>query len=122
MVKLAVTEDESSQLKRTLSQAERVFSSEISEIEVRRAVRRNVGAAGDSLAALAMSKVTIVELDRQARLTAVEVLPPTLRSLDAIHIATALGLNLPEVVFVGYDRRCQEAAAGVGLQTESPGA
>ena len=117
-----MVERESRQLKTALAKAERVFSSEISEIEVRRAVRRTVGAAGDALATQALSRVTIVELDRQARLTAVEVLPPDLRSLDAIHVATALGLNLPDIVFVGYDRRCQEAAEAAGLKIESPGA
>ena len=121
-MKLAVFEQESAELRATLKDAEKVFTSEVSEIEVRRAARRKAGELGDTAARHVMAKVTTVELDRQARLRAVALLPATMRTLDAIQIATALGLNLPDVVFVGYDRRLQEAAASAGLEIRSPGA
>lgn len=45
--------------------------------------------------------------------------PPTLRSLDSIHIATALVLGFDE--FVTYDARQAEAARQAGLLPVAPG-
>ena len=44
----------------------------------------------------------------------------SLRTLDAIHIATAVGLGDVDV-FVTYDERQAEAARLAGLRTVSPG-
>ena len=46
--------------------------------------------------------------------------PPEVRSLDAIHLATAreLGSDLGQVI--SYDERMVEAAKGLGLKTASP--
>ncbi len=48
--------------------------------------------------------------------------PRTLRSLDAIHLATALSLRDDVDVLFTYDARLTEAAAGAGLRVLSPGA
>lgn len=120
-MKLVIRETETVEVKRRLAAAEKVFSSEISQIELIRAVTRRKGVRAADEARSLLAEVELVALDQQARHVAAELEPDALRSLDAIHIATALGLNLPDVVFVGYDRRCQEAAAAAGLQTESPG-
>ncbi|MET8463931.1 hypothetical protein [Micromonospora zamorensis] len=50
---------------------------------------------------------------------------PTLRSLDAIHLATAQALTNDSgaelVAFVAYDRRLLDAAKAAGPPTASPG-
>ena len=43
-----------------------------------------------------------------------------LRTLDAIHLATALSLDDHLDVFVTYDRRLAEAADRLGLEVVSP--
>ena len=47
---------------------------------------------------------------------------PTLRSLDALHLASALLLGTDLDAFVAYDHRLLEAAAQAGLETYQPGA
>lgn len=122
MVKLVIREAESSSLRAELLRAERVWSSEISEIEVTRAARRRRGERGVHDARYVFTGVELVAPDRQIRSLASELEPASLRSLDAIQIVTALSLNFPDVVFMGYDLRCQEAAAAAGLEIQSPGA
>lgn len=121
-MKLAVDEPESEALRRFLANAERVFCSEVSEIEVARAAVRAGGETGLFAARRVLAEVSVVELDREARRRAVVLGPPSMKPLDAIHLATALGLAIEGIVFVGYDQRLQEAAAAAGLEIASPGA
>lgn len=46
--------------------------------------------------------------------------PSSLRTLDAIHLATALGLGAELDAFVTYDNRLAEAARSLGLPVVSP--
>jgi len=46
--------------------------------------------------------------------------PPQLRSLDAIHLATALALGPRLDAVVVYDTRLADAARGAGLAVEAP--
>ena len=121
-MKLVIREPETSALERALKGVERFLSSEISEVEVTRAVRRRRGSTLDKRLEEVVRSVDLVTFDRRARTRAAELAPASLRSLDAIHIATALGLEYPDVVFVGYDPRLQQAAATAGLEIQSPGA
>ena len=61
------------------------------------------------------------ELDASLASAAGRLAPPALRSLDAIHLATALDLVLDLEAFVTYDARLAEAAAAAGMATVSPG-
>jgi hypothetical protein len=45
----------------------------------------------------------------------------TVRSLDAIHLATALHIHGPLIAFVAYDSRLCEAARTAGLPVQAPG-
>jgi predicted nucleic acid-binding protein len=49
------------------------------------------------------------------------LLPRGLRSLDAIHIASAQAIGNVLEVLVTYDKRMLEAARAVGLRAEAPG-
>ncbi len=60
-------------------------------------------------------------LDRALLLAAGALAEPTLRALDAIHVATAIDL-FPHEGFVSYDERQNAAARLAGLRTFAPGA
>lgn len=121
-MKLTVKESGWRQTREFLAGGERVVSSEIAEVEVVRAARRVADERGVEAARRVLRAITLVELDQQARRRAMALDPLGLRALDAIHLATAVGLHLADLVFVGYDRRLQEAAAAAGLEIQSPGA
>ncbi|GAA0903276.1 type II toxin-antitoxin system VapC family toxin [Streptomyces thermoalcalitolerans] len=65
--------------------------------------------------------VTEVLLTEEVRDLATRV-PPTLRSLDAIHVASALTLGEALDCLVTYDKRMLDAAREVGLSAHAPGA
>lgn len=67
------------------------------------------------LTGVATVAITRSRLERAGRL-----LPATLRSLDALHLATAIELREVIATFVGYDDRLLTAAAVNGLTTSSP--
>jgi hypothetical protein len=127
IVKLVHTEPESAALDLWLAEhlgMPRV-SSAIAEIEVPRAIRR-CAPASQARIAMVMGTVARVEIDVAIWTLAASYLNPLLRSLDAIHLATAQWLatemgELP-VAFVTYDKRLLAAAAAAGLPTASPGA
>ena len=59
-------------------------------------------------------------LDPPIRILAQAVRPATVRSLDAIHLGTALHARHSLTSFVTYDKRLLEAAKVTGLQASSP--
>jgi len=69
--------------------------------------------------------VVVVKLIPGMLERAAELEPRTLRSLDAIHLATALHLVVERAVeishFVVYDRRLLITARGAGFAVASPG-
>ena len=121
-----VEEHESKALRVFLETVSRPVSSELSLTESARAVQRRVAAGGadDLPARLAevFRDLDLWGLDRGLLLRAGRVEPTGLRTLDAIHLATAL--SIPQVLasFVSYDRRQLDAARRAGLETASPGA
>ena len=102
--------------------APRLVSSEIAEIEVVRAARSRRGEVAEARAWSLLENIHLIELDAEVRRVAARLDPLTLRPSGAIHVATALTLEGPDLVFVGYDRRLQAAAAAAGLAVDSPGA
>lgn len=68
-----------------------------------------------------LGQIDLIVLTAEIRKKAAVVDPPQLKSLDAIHLATALALDVNGLVFVGYDRKLQGAAAVAGLEIQSPG-
>lgn len=121
LVKLALPEPESEALRQSFDGLERLVTSELAITEVGRAALRE-GEAAATRARAALLKVDMVAVDRPTLERAAQLQPRTLRSLDAIHVATALALETADVVFYSYDRRTIEAAAANGLTVASPGA
>ena len=61
-----------------------------------------------------------MDLTPGIRILAQTVLPATVRSLDAIHLATALRVRKQLTAFVTYDDGLARAAAGAGLTVDRP--
>jgi len=64
--------------------------------------------------------MVLVEISAQVRALAQTVTPPAVRTLDAIHLASALPLSDQLTSFVTYDRRLADAAIAAGLTVDSP--
>jgi predicted nucleic acid-binding protein len=56
----------------------------------------------------------------RVRMLARTVQPVTVRSVDAIHLGTALAIGRKLTSFITYDRRLLEAATAAGLPAASP--
>jgi len=92
--------------------------------EVPRALRRS---DPGRLAAVptVLAKLNRVPMDDTVLATAAAYADPMLRTLDAIHLASAQTLvleGLPLTALVTYDRRLLAAASEVGLAIAAPGA
>lgn len=88
----------------------------IAEIEVKRALRR-AGVAGDQ----AVRGFYLLALDEEVRAGAARFGSPLVRSLDAIHLATAIAIGDKELEFITYDDRQAAAARAAGLRVAQPG-
>lgn len=126
LVKLVLSEDESGALHTYLGDAELV-SSELVLTEVPRAVHRASASdrslERDSLwrrASELIDAVALWPLDQGLLLGAGALAEPALRSLDAIHVVTAVSVD-PDL-FVSYDERQAKVARLVGLRVAAPGA
>jgi predicted nucleic acid-binding protein len=122
LLKLVVAESESSALTAWLvEQADvSVASSELAKVEVLRACRRLAPRAVD-LARGLFAGLDLVPISSVID-AAADLEGDSLRSLDAIHLASALAVRTALTAFVAYDLRLQAGAAMVGLPTIAPGA
>jgi predicted nucleic acid-binding protein len=119
IVKLAVAEPESGALRRHLRRRRPLISSALARTEVLRALQP----AGDQAIAAGRDVLRSIELIRiNDRIldTAGLLPPPELRSLDAIHLATAQQLGNTLGQFVAYDDRLLRSARQLGLKTANP--
>lgn len=120
IVKLVSREPETDELVQLIGDDPATISSELSFVEVVRAVRR---VRGDVRRAEAVvGGVALVPVDGGIIRSAAELLPLTLRSLDAIHLATVLSLSGDVSVLVTYDTRLAQAARSMKVDVSSPGA
>jgi predicted nucleic acid-binding protein len=119
LVKLALREHETQPLRRHLRGVGRRLTNEIAVVEVMRAARiADPTGATLTTAREVLEETDLVSLDRALVHRAAELATSRLRSLDAIHLATALEAAPDELV--AYDRRLLEAAEASGLRTVSP--
>lgn len=116
-MKLVVIEDESVALRSHLDELDAVvFSSILLETELRRGATAN--GASQGAATTVLSSVELVGAPRALFAEAGLLAIPGLRSLDALHLATAIRDEAD--LLLAYDRRLLEAAELVGLTTTSP--
>ena len=123
LVKLVRREPASDELVDWLNeQADRIFvSSALIEVELPRALRRCEPALLAEVPAV-LAQVAVYDVDETVRTAAAAYQDPLIRSLDAVHLATAdaiLGDDL--TAFVSYDRRLLATAETIGLPVASPG-
>jgi len=121
LVKLVVREPESVALMEFLREHPDRVSSALALAEVPRALRRaRFGAAERRRAREVLARVALVDIDRRALAAAAAIEPPTVRTLDAIHFATALALREDLAALVTYDRRLAVAAERADLPVQAP--
>ncbi|MGH3939360.1 MAG: type II toxin-antitoxin system VapC family toxin [Pseudonocardiaceae bacterium] len=96
-----------------------VVSSALAEVEVDRAVRHAAPAALSAVPEV-LSTVFLFDIDAAIRRAAAKLADPLLRSLDAIHLATALEFGSELHTFVAYDKRLLAAASAADLSTARP--
>jgi predicted nucleic acid-binding protein len=119
IVKLVVPEAETLALRELLRSWPERVSSVIAAVEVWRAARR-VGPAAARRVDGVVSRIGLIELDDDVIQRASKLKPPELRTLDAIHLATALSLGDDLGALCSYDARLTSAAGALGLQMFAP--
>ncbi|MGH7751050.1 MAG: type II toxin-antitoxin system VapC family toxin [Candidatus Dormibacteria bacterium] len=99
-----------------------LVSSALVEVEVPRALRRHAPSAMSGVPGV-LARLYRLEVDWAVRATAAAYQDPSLRSPDAVHLATAqlVGAEDPVEAFVAYDTRLLAAAEALGLAVASPG-
>lgn len=118
-VKLVVSEPESASVRRFVAGQVTRVSSRILAVELMRAVARASSASLDQARSL-LEVMEFVELDVEIAERAARLEPVGLRSLDAIHLASALVLGDELDAFITYDARQAHAARALGLTVEAP--
>lgn len=129
LLKLLVEEAESEALQAWLDArvaprgaggGEEVVSSELTLVEVIRAIRR---LAPDAVpeARVLVGQLHLLPVSSEVLTRAADVGDPLLRSLDALHLASALSIAADIDAFVAYDLRLAAAARAAGLAVVHPG-
>ena len=98
-----------------------VVSSALAPVEVLRSCRRIDERLLDP-ARTVLAVVDFVPIDDAVLGVAADIPDPGLRSLDALHLASALSLDPDLDTFVAYDHRLLAAAEATGLAVAQPGA
>jgi predicted nucleic acid-binding protein len=119
IVKLVCDEPESAALASFLAPPMEAATSAIADIEVPRALCRLGFHAGEARAVL--GALYVIGVDATIRARAATLAPLALRTLDAIHLATALELGPTGLQVVSYDDQFARAARSLGLTVVTPG-
>ena len=122
IVKLVHAESESQALRDWLADRSEIgwVSSVLAEIESFRALARHVPEAITRLPSV-LDLIALVDLDTGIRALAQVITPVSVRSLDAINLATALRVRGDLDSFVTHDNRLADAARAAGLTVDAPG-
>lgn len=90
-------------------------------MEVSRAVRRvKADETVKQRARAVLAHISLVAMDGPVLQLAADLAPQSLRTLDAIHLATAISVKHDVDLVVTYDTRFGEAAVLAGLLVEAP--
>ncbi len=124
LVKLVVVEEESAALREWIhAEGVELASSDLARTELLRATRRAdvdddaLERARDVLSRIMLLRATVDVFERAALLD-----PVGSRSLDAVHLASALVLGDALESVLTYDDRLAAAAKAAGLPVSAPGA
>lgn len=121
IVKFVVRETESRALLELMTEWPERVSSVLSRVEVLRAIRRSGAGLGDYRRGEAvLNSLGLIRLDDAVLDAAAHLRPENLRSLDAIHLATALSIRGDLAAVVTYDTRFAQAVSDHGLLSWAP--
>ncbi len=119
LVKLVVEESETSSLTAALGWWRLHITSVVGEVELHRAAYREQDQAERADAVI--SRLSLLALDDSRCRLALRIGSRFLRTLDAIHLASAISLGADLGAFCCYDRRLIADAEAAGLDVVSPG-
>lgn len=119
IVKLAVAEPESAALRRYLRRRNVMVTSALARAEVARALLP-LGSAATQRGHEVLNRMEILRLGDRVLRAAGSLLPVGLRTLDAIHLASALQMGTDLARVVTYDERMATAAAQLGMSAVAP--
>jgi predicted nucleic acid-binding protein len=122
LLKLLYEEPESAALAEWLSAhvASPMVSSELAKVEVLRACRR-IKADPLPAARNLLAQLDLIPLTSDLVEDAADIGEANLRSLDAIHLASAVSIRSDLATFIAYDLRLGGAAVAAGLNLLRPG-
>jgi predicted nucleic acid-binding protein len=118
LVKLAIQEPESQRLSRYL-RGRVAVSSALARTEVARATMP-LGEPAVRHGREVVGRLELVRISDRILNAAAALEPPELRTLDAIHLATAQLFGATLSVVVTYDQRLAEAARRLGMRVSAP--
>lgn len=126
LAKLLVAEAETPELRSWLlaqsNQDQHMVTSALSRVELLRAVARHGEPGLPDRARFLLDGVDIIPITEAVITVAESIGPAGLRSLDAIHLASASQIRSELTSFVTYDRRLLDGCRDVGFKAQSPGA
>jgi predicted nucleic acid-binding protein len=123
IVKLLVREPQSDALQDYLRGQPSRAVSRVATVEVQRAIGRIRGLDAAAIAVRlrqVLDGLILLEFDAGVAAAAARLQPATTRTLDAIHLASAMELHDDLVAIVTYDKRMRDAATSLGLPTAAP--
>ena len=119
IVKLAIREPESLALRRHLSRRRPLVSSALARTEVARALLPS-GPEALARGEQVLRRVQLLRVNDRVLDEAGRLEPPELRSLDAVHLASAQQLGVSVRQIVTYDERMADAARTLGWTVVAP--
>ena len=120
IVRLVEAAPESNALRHYLRRRRPYVSSALARTEVARALLPR-GAEGVRRGQDFLSRIDLVRVNDRVLNLAGELPPRALRTLDAIHLATATLMGVSLARLVTYDARMATAARALGFSVASPG-
>jgi len=119
LVKLIRREPETDALRRYLTSAGPLASSIFATVEVSRAIARGAPDLTAGIPAVT-GMLVLLPFDSRIATRAAALGPASMRTLDAIHLASAVELGDELTAFVSYDERLLAAARDLGLPVVAP--
>ena len=121
LVKLVIDEAGSSDLYEFLLETDsQMASSELADVEIVRTIMK-LDPEKMNMAVEVLASTVLLPLTTEIRIRAGLVHPGSLRSLDAIHLSTAMEIREDLDCLITYDKRMAVAGPDAGLRVMSPG-
>jgi predicted nucleic acid-binding protein len=119
IVKLVIAEPESKALRRHISRRQPLVTSALARTEVARALLP-IGPEAVARGEEALRRIQLLRVNDRVLRAAGRIEPAELRSLDAIHLASAGALGPAVRQIVTYDERMADAAQSAGFTVAAP--